>query len=188
MKARWGWGWWKKAALFWVLYWTVSVYFVSQNASERPQEKEWKETGTSPILKKKKKSPKNLICRTEQQNIQAQKNSPTADVAVHYVATHVALSNTDIQRYVQAGQQWLLKSLLSPHYAFRERNTPNPAEESSHQIEFQNQSFFFSLKQSSNMATTNPSLLLGIRFSSVLKITQHYFLWPEVGDFSPEIT
>lgn len=46
--------------------------------------------------KKKKQEPvptlKNPICRTEQQNVQAQKHTPITDVAVHYVATytHVA--------------------------------------------------------------------------------------------------
>lgn len=56
---------------------------------------------------------KNQICRTEQQNIQARKNTPIMNVAVHYVATYTRSiqQHTDVHMYVQAGQQWLLNSL-----------------------------------------------------------------------------
>lgn len=57
---------------------TVSVCVCNKM---HPENKNKNKTGTSPMLK-------NLICRTEQQNIQARKNTPIMNVAVHYVATY----------------------------------------------------------------------------------------------------
>lgn len=50
------------------------------NVCDKTKPKKFK--GTSPTLK-------NLLLRTEQQNIQARENTPIINVAVHYVATHV---------------------------------------------------------------------------------------------------
>lgn len=62
-----------KAALLGSPCRTVNVCVTKQNQKNK---------GTSPTLK-------NLLLRTEQQNIQARENTPIINVAVHYVATHV---------------------------------------------------------------------------------------------------
>lgn len=132
--------------MFWVLYWTVSVYLCVKMHPKDHKKESRRNRNQSYTKKTKKKS--NLSYRTAEYT-GPKKLSYNRCCCTLYSNTHVALSNTDIQRYVQAGQQWLLKSLSSPHYAFRERNTPNPAEESPRRIEFKKQLiFFFSFENS----------------------------------------
>lgn len=73
----------------------------------------------SPKRNRNQSYTKNLICHTEQQNIQAQKHSYDKCCCTLCSNTHVAFSDTDIRLYVQR----LLRSLSWLFYASEDKET-----------------------------------------------------------------